>query len=86
MNYAITHCIVLTNSAQGGICNLVDKTWFIERVIEGTTKRIFEDIFHSITVPTPGMFQKMSKQCNSLGIFSGLVVFLGLFFEKFGKM
>ena len=31
------------------------------------------------------LLQKMSKKCNSLGIFSGLVVFLGVFFRKFAK-
>jgi len=43
----------------------------------------------NITVLTPGLLQKMSKNCNSPGIFSGLVVFLTYFFEnleKYGKM
>ena len=37
------------------------------------------------TVVTPGLLQKMSKKCNSTGEFSGLVVFLDVFFRKIGK-
>ena len=37
------------------------------------------------TVVTPGLLQKMSKKCNSPGIFSVLIVFLGVFFRKFAK-
>ena len=53
--------------------------------------RNFPNIFHklgkfySITVVTPGLLQKMSKKCNSPGLFSVLVVFLGVFFRKFAK-
>jgi len=33
----------------------------------------------------PGLLQKMTKKCNSQGIFPSLVVFLGVFFRKFAK-
>jgi len=39
----------------------------------------------TLTVLTPDCYKKMSKKCNSPGIFSGLVVYLGLCFRKFGK-
>ena len=35
---------------------------------------------------SPGLLQKMSKKCNSPVIFTGLVVFLGVFFRKFPKI
>ena len=37
------------------------------------------------TVVTPGLLQIMSKKCNSLGRFPGLVVFLAAFFRKLEK-
>ena len=45
---------------------------------------IIRAINHGVVV-TPGLLQKMSKKCNSLGKFPGLVVFLAVFFRKFDK-
>ena len=33
-------------------------------------------------VLTPGLLQKITKKCNGPEIFSGFVVFLGVFFTK----
>ena len=38
-----------------------------------------------LLVVTPGLLQKMSKNCNSPWEFPGLVVFLAAFFRKFDK-
>ena len=34
---------------------------------------------------TPGLLQNMSKKCNSLGEFPGIVVFLDIFSRKIDK-
>mgnify|MGYP000024605984 CR=1 FL=1 len=43
-------------------------------------------LYTNFTILTPGLLQKKyQKKRNSPGIFSGLVVFLGVFFRKFVK-